>query len=482
MVAAPIGAGMRNLLVWLPTTLIVCLLAAPAASAERVPCVVGTKAPKCMAWTAKVKFAADGDTFRPRIKEGNTWTPRGQKTVRMTGIQAPELSSYSRVGEGRKGNCLGVEAAETLEKYIKRETVRLVAMKARSTTAGGRHRLRRTVQVKHGGRWIDPAMVLLEKGLALWLPNGSDEWAWNGAYGRIAEEAAARGVGLWDPNACGKPGPSEASPLTMKVKWDAEGTDSRKTANGEWVRIKNGDPVNPVSLAGWTLRDSDLRGQKMASGYRFPSDTVVPAGGSIEVHLGSGQNGNGRYFWGLNKVIFDNASNDKKQMGDGAYLFDPHSELRAHVQYPCRTTCSDPLDGKVSVSARYMGIEHEWITITNLSAEWLSLNEYEIENVPWFFEFNARDVLPPGQAITLWIGQPHAVPTEVSGRKLLVEPVPGVALPGLPDFASTASFLSWGYDKGMLADDGDVVVLRNPNGAPVAGACHNWSGFSCPQA
>jgi micrococcal nuclease len=465
----------------LPTIVFaIALIAAPSASAARVPCVVGTKAPKCKAWTAKVKFAADGDTFRPRIKEGKKWSPRGQKTVRMTGIQAPELKSYSRA-HGRKGNCLGVEAAETLESLIKRRTVRLVAMKSRSTTAGGRHRLRRTVQVKRGGRWIDPAMVLLEKGLVLWLPNGSDEWAWNGAYGRLAEEAAARGVGLWNPNACSK-GTTSPDTLSLKVKWDAEGTDGRKTANGEWVRIHNTDPVNAVSLKGWALRDSDLRGEKMRSGYQFPANAVIPAAGSITLHVGSGQSGNGKYYWGENKVIFDNASNDKKQMGDGAYLFDPDSEMRAHVQYPCRVTCAEPLDGKLGVTARYMGIEHEWITITNRSAEWINLDQYEVENVPYFFEFGARDVIAPGKALTLWLRQPHDVPTDVAGRKLLVTPAPGLSIPGLTDFASTSAFISWGFDKGVLADDGDVVVVRNPQGAPVAGACDFWGGFRCPKA
>jgi micrococcal nuclease len=467
--------------------LVIALVAAPAAHAKRVPCVVGTKAPKCKVWTAKVKFAADGDTFRPRIKEGKKWTPRGQKTVRMTGIQAPELKSYSRA-HGRYGNCMAVEAAETLESMIKRRTVRLVAMKSRSTTAGGRHRLRRTVQVKRGGKWIDPAMVLLQKGLVLWLPNGSDEWAWNGAYGRLAEEAAAKGVGLWNPNACSKNSASSSATLfpntlRLKVKWDAAGTDSRKTANGEWVRIHNDDLASPVSLKGWSLRDSDLRGVKMRSGYQFPADAVVPAGGSITVHVGSGQDHDGIFYWGENKVIFDNASNDRKQMGDGAYLFDPDSELRAHVQYPCRVTCAEPLDNKVGVTSRYMGIEHEWVTITNRSSEVISLDEYEIENVPWFYEFGARDVIEPGKAITLWVKQPHDVPRDLpGGHSLLVTPKPGLSIPGLTDFASTSEFLSWGYDKGMLNDGGDVVVLRNPQGAPVAGACDTWGGFPCPKS
>jgi len=456
--------------------LLVGLVAAPAASAAKVPCVVGQKAPKCKVWTAKVKFAADGDTFRPKIKQGKKWS-KAKATVRMTGIQAPELSSYSRVGKGRRGNCMGVEAANELDKLIKRRKIRLVAMKGGSTTEGGRARLRRTVQVKRGGRWIDPAMVLLQKGLALWFPNGSDEWAWNGVYARLAEQAAARGVGLWNPEACGRVGPSPDAQFRMKVKWDGEGTDSAKNANAEWVRIYNDGPT-PAPLSGWTLRDSHLRGNKMQSGYRFPSNAVVPAGGSITVHVGHGSNGGGKFFWGLSEIIFDNATADKKQIGDGAYLFDPHSELRAHLQYPCRTTCSEALDGNVGLTAKYDGLDYEWVTVTNRSSQWVSLDGYEIENQPYFHEFGPRDVLAPGKAVTIWINEESRIPLDRPGLgKVMVPPIAGV----LP-FQSTSFFRNWALPSvGILSDSGDVVTLRNPAGAPVAGACQSWGRFSCPK-
>jgi endonuclease YncB( thermonuclease family) len=450
---------------------LIALVAAPTAHAAKVPCVVGQKSPKCKVWTAKVKWAADGDTLRPRIKERGRWTKR---TVRMSGIQAPELSGYSRK-RGRKGNCLGVKATETLERFIKKRTVRLVAMRGGSTTEGRRTRLRRTIQVKKGGRWVDPAMTLLEKGLVLWFPNGSDEWAWNGVYGRLAQKAAAKGVGLYNPTACGKAGPSQSSELSLKVKWDAAGTDSKKTANGEWVRIKNADPVNDVSLRGWTLRDSQLRGQKLRSGYRFPPTAVVPAGGSITVKVGRGSNRNGTYFWGLNEIIFDNATNNKKQIGDGAYLFDPHSELRAYTIYPCRVSCSEPLKGKVSVKARYMGAEHEWVTIKNTSSSTFSLNEYELESVPWFWEFGPRDVLAPGKETIVWVNQPHRIPVDLpGGRRIEVNPALGIS-----PFQDAVSFKAWGHKKSLFGDKSDTVTLRNPLGAPVT--CHAWGrGERCP--
>ena len=40
--------------------------------------------------------------------------------------------------------------------------------------------------------------------------------------------------------------------------------------------------------------------------------------------------------------------------------------------------------GKVDVKARYEGLEHEWVTITNTSSAPISLNGYELESVPWF--------------------------------------------------------------------------------------------------
>ena len=466
---------MRTSVLALVAATLTSLLLAPSASAERAPCVVGQKAPKCQVWTAKVKHVDDGDTLKPQIflgKKGKKWSER--VSVRMIGLNAPELKDYSH--SHRKGNCMGVEAAEALERLVGRRTFRLVALHGKSTTHGHRTRLRRTLQVKRGGKWIDPAEVLLEKGLALWLGNGK-EWPWNASYSRLAQEAAAAGRGIWNPTACGKPGPSQDSPLSLKVKWDGNGTD---TPNSEWVRIKNADTVNAVSLRGWTLRDSHLRGEKMNSGYQFPANAVVPAGGSIVVHAGRGSNTADTFYWGLHETPFGNATDDKRQIGDGAYLFDPDSEMRAFVQYPCRPPCADVLDNKVSLKARYLGLINEWITVTNTSSAPISLYEYEIENTPWFFEFGKGDVLAPGKSLTLWVRSPHAVPLGVPGQRVDVEPVPGLALPGLDDFSTSVFFRSWNYDNGMLADGGDVVVLRTPNGAPVKGACDNWGGKPCP--
>jgi hypothetical protein len=382
----------------------------------------------------------------------------------MTGIQAMELYNYSR--SSRRGECMAVEAAKELDKLVHGKVFRLVSMHMRSG-AGDRGRIRSSLQVKQGGRWIDPAMVLLKKGLVLWDPDG-EEWAWNGVYSRLAEQAAARGVGLWNPVACGKPGPSQDSPLSMKVKWDANGSDG-KNVNGEWVRIRNADPVNAVPLGGWLLRDSATRA-KNDGAYKFPANAVVPAGGSVMVRVGGGPSGNGIFHWGLTNPKFQNAGRGKRQPGDGAYLFDPNLEMRAHVQYPCRVQCAEPLRGKVAVFAHYRGSD-EWIKVKNVSGQPVNLDQYEIENAPWFFEFGRGTVLQPHRALILFVDEPGRVKTR-DGRTVK-------ATPGVPPFGDVSFFRSWGSSALILADKGDVVTLRNPLGAPVT--CFSWGRKTCPR-
>jgi endonuclease YncB( thermonuclease family) len=439
-------------------------IASPALAAGRGPCVAGQKrGPKCLIWNAKVKWAADGDTLKPLIYEKGKWS---KHVVRMTGIQAMELHDYSR--RSRSGECLGVKAANTLDKFVHHGIFRVVALH-RTFGGGHRARLRRSLQVKRGGKWVDPAMTLLAKGLVLWSPDNT-EWAWNGVYSRLTEQAQAKGVGLWNPEACGHPGPAKDAPLSMKVKWDGDGRD---TPNSEWVRIKNAGAA-PVSLRGWRLRDPDLIGSKMKTGYRFPANASIPAGGSVTVHVGKGKNANGVYYWGLGDTLFQNATNDKKQMGDGAYLYDPDDEVRAYVQYPCRTACSEPLAGGVSLDTRYMGTTYEWVTVWNTSKSPISLNEYEIESVPWFYEFGPRDILEPGDGVVVFVNkQPTRVPISSTTSNPLV-----LAVPGRAPFQRVTIFHDWNHTDALFGDKSDVVTLRNPLGGPVV--CDYWGGDKCP--
>ena len=423
------------------TVMALCLIPVPGtAGASTGPCLPGQAVPTCQTWTGTVGPVDDGDTINVDI--GGDGSSRRYK-IRLTGIQAMELSSYSRK-QGRRGECHAVAATTRLEKLIRRgrSRVRLSALDANSKT-GGRNRLRRSVAVRRSGRWVDAGAEILRAGLALWLPNGQ-EWAPNAKYSRLAADAAARGIGLWNTRACGAVGPSQASPLSMRIQWDANGTDSQNV-NGEWARITNPDTVNAVSLAGWWFRDSYLRR------YTFPTSARIEPGGSIWVHMGNGRNTAQRFYWGQDEPVFENT-------GDGAYLFDRDGDLRSWVQYPCRVGCYEPLADKLSINASYW--YPEYVTIRNVSSGTVSLNDYELESSPWFYTFASDAVLPAGRAIVLWIDSRPRFLRGFSVRSVELQK-------------------EWGFDDYLLSDNRDAVTLRNPMGAPVV--CDSWGGDPCPQ-
>jgi endonuclease YncB( thermonuclease family) len=281
--------------------------------------VPGVAAPRCTVWTGKVTFVADGDTVDVDVAGDGTRVPR---RVRLTGLNAMEMTRYSGYADRRRGACHAVEATARLERLLRRGRMR-VRLAALDPASRAGSRLRRHLSVRIAGRWVDAGHVLLAEGHALWLPNGI-EYAWNRDYRAQAERAAARRLRLYDPSACG-PGPSAGAPLELELKFDAPGRDDRNP-DGEWMRVRNRSAV-AVPLAGWWLRDSALRR------FAFPAGTVVAPGGQVTVRVGRGGGDDHDLHWGLPAPAFENPTADRRSMGDGAYLFDPEGDLRAGLIY-----------------------------------------------------------------------------------------------------------------------------------------------------
>jgi micrococcal nuclease len=292
----------RRRLALLPLLLFVLALA-PAAAA----------APPLHTWTGKVTFVADGDTIDVDIDGDGT---RVARHVRLTGINANEISRYSKYPERRRGACHAVAATARVENLIRRAhwRVRLAAQDPRSHSG---HRLRRQVSVWLDGRWVDVDRVLVAEGYALWLPNPIER-AFNDDYRRLSLRAAAQHLRIWNPHACG-PVPAPGARLSLALNWDADGADG-DNPNGEWVRVRNDGP-EPVALDGWWVRDSTLRR------FTFPGGTTLAPGDGRTVYVGPGEAGGDAFHWGLREPTFENA-------GDGAYLFDRRGNLRAAEVYP----------------------------------------------------------------------------------------------------------------------------------------------------
>jgi endonuclease YncB( thermonuclease family) len=357
------------------------------ARARTGSCLVPGVTVPCTVWTGKVTFVGDGDTIYVDIDGDGT---RRSASVRMTGLNATEQYVYTSNVSQRRGECHSLEATARLEALIKRSRgrVRLAAM---DPSSHSRNRLRRSVAVRLRGRWRDAARILVSEGHALWLPNGN-EWAWNADYSRLAERAASLGRGIWNPAHCGA-GPSDASQLRVLVNADADG-DDHDFVNGEWIRIRNLDPVNEVHLGGWWVRDSALRR------FTFPDWATLPPGETLTVYAGEGTDTWTEFFWDQRGPVFENPKpTGEKVMGDGAYLFDPQGDLRAWMMYPCRMECTDQYQGAVKVTAKAQGREH--VTVRNVAAFAVDLDGYRLQSPPYTYAFPRDSVLQSGEEMKI---------------------------------------------------------------------------------
>jgi endonuclease YncB( thermonuclease family) len=302
---------------------VLAVAAAPATAATA--CRPGAGSPACLVWTGKVSWVPDGDTPLIDVYGDGTRTP---KSIRLIGVQAMEQTVYHPTPAKRRGECHALAATARVEQLVKAGggIVRMTAQHASSTSRG---RPLRSVAVKINGVWRDIGLDLIRNGYALWLPVPA-EWAWNPAYRLAGQQAAREGRRLYDTDTCGT-GPYQSVRLGMQVNYDPPG-DEHQNVNGEWMRVSN-PAAAPVAIGGWWVRDSGLRR------YTFPAGTVVPARGSVYVHVGKGTATATHKYWGSSVPLFANPTFDARAIGDGGYLFDPRGDLRAWNHYPCVVGC-----------------------------------------------------------------------------------------------------------------------------------------------
>ena len=416
-----------RLLAAVPLVALALLPAAAAAAPRKAPCVPGQSQPRCLVWSGKVIHVDDGDTFDIDIRGDGTSRP---KAVRLTGVNAQELTRYANEHRRRRGECHALEAVARSERLIDGRRVRVSAIRASSRSG---RRLRRSVAFRRGGRWQDLGSVLVREGHALWLP-GHPERAWNRTYSVLAGRAAAAGRGLYDSDHCGA-GPVPNARLRVWANWDAEGADGRNV-NGEWITIKNLDPENTVPLGGWRVRDSDLRS------YTFPPSAFVRFGGTVTVYMGEGRASDTSFFWGLSRPPFENA-------GDGAYLFDPQGDIRAMMLYPCRVNCSDPLIGAIELDASPR--RDEFVTVRNVGSVVVGVEGYRLQTPRHGYAFPADSTLAPGEAMRVETQGDPADDTRLQKH--------------------------WGFDRTILRDAGDRLEVVTYSAIRIA--CTSWGSGSC---
>lgn len=243
-----------------------------------------------------VVAVVDGDTFDMQI--GST-----VQRVRVNGIQAPE-SSW----------CGGKEAKKALRKLLPVGTkVRLASLKAASGNSfGGVWRLKRTVHVKQGKKWVDIAPPLLSQGLVFPFPFIGEK-AHNDEYLALGIKASLSEVGLYHPEACGKANDGAGDHLTIQIVPDGPGHG----ADSEFALIYNGSKED-VDLRGWMIQDTSP-----LNAFFFPKGATVRADDYVVVFSSKGKRGrapdgskNDRYFYAGTGARWNNSTTDI------AFLFD----------------------------------------------------------------------------------------------------------------------------------------------------------------
>jgi endonuclease YncB( thermonuclease family) len=289
----------------------------------------------------RVVFVPDGDTIDVKIDGVASDPGRVGTRIRFLATQAMEMYEYHADLSQATGECHAVAAAKRLRNllFTTAGTGLRVRLTARDRSSSNLGRLSRFVATRTAdGVWHDIGSILVREGQV--IPSYQKvEYTNNNLYRRLSQDAAARGVGLWDTNFCGA-GPAGA--LAVRVKWDADGDDS-VNVNGEYVKITNRGTTT-VKLANWWVRDSATRklatARQSRRGFIFPSTAKVAAGASVYVHIGKkpAVPKAGHFYYGLSVPIFENVSVKPVYLGDGAYLFDPQGDLRGWEQYPCVST------------------------------------------------------------------------------------------------------------------------------------------------
>ncbi len=111
------------------------LIAAAPAEAARQPCPGTGTLQTCLLWTGTVVKVSDGDTIAVDVDRDGTRRPA---KVRLTGIQAMELTHYAKLT--RAGECHGVDATRTARAARQRQWRARASCRARS----GQHHRRAT--------------------------------------------------------------------------------------------------------------------------------------------------------------------------------------------------------------------------------------------------------------------------------------------------------------------------------------------------
>ncbi|MFW5911738.1 MAG: lamin tail domain-containing protein [Halolamina sp.] len=262
--------------------------------------------PKDDGMEVEVIDVVDGDTVDVRLPNGS------EDTVRLLGVDTPEVhaendpTEFPGVPDSDAGRtCLrewGERASEHAKDELSGENVTL-SFDANEPRRGYYGRLLAYIHVD-GDEFN---YGLITRGLARRYDDSQFEY--RDRYGTAEEAARSSGTGLWGACATEDPQTSTETPYPVadggdplrivEIHADAEG-DDRENLNDEYVSFENaGD--EPIDLSNWTVSD------EADHEYTFPEGSELGANETLTLHTGSGEDGDGAYYWDQGSPVWNNA-------------------------------------------------------------------------------------------------------------------------------------------------------------------------------
>lgn len=353
--------------------------------------------------TGIVDLVADGDTFR-FIQDGTN----EYITIRLLGVNAPEVRGFKNKHRD-DDMCGAVPATQLLESLLPRGS-RVQLRSLDSSSQGLDDRLRRyafAFNADTGQFDIDVQAALARSGLAMWF-TVPDEAALSYQYAVMIAQAQQQGIGIWSPEYCG-PVEQPGADLSVIAHWNAAGNDNANP-NGEYIIVRNVG-VKETDISGWLLRDSSL-----SFWFSFPGGSVLAPNDYRVIHSGVGIPGLPKardlYMDSPNALLANTMSD--RFVGDGAYLLDKSTAMRAWFEYPCVINCTDSALGSLKIigvnpvsesgkSAK--AANQEFVRIQNISTEPISLDGYYLQYRDGSFPFEVDTTLAPRKILTVRMGR-----------------------------------------------------------------------------
>jgi len=216
----------------------------------------------------------DGDTsfMVKEVVDGDTIILSDESRVRLIGINTPEYEMY-----------FYEEAREVLEAMVLGKEVMLEKDISIVDKYG---RLLRYVYA--GDLFVNLEMV--KRGFANAYTYPPDV-KYTGKFLEAERYARENNLGLWEK--------SKTDIIKIDINYDARGNDNMNL-NDEYVMLENiGN--GSIDINSWTIKDSGT------SIYKFGRYILEP-GSTIYLFTGSGNDGEGRFYWGSSRSIWNNDS------------------------------------------------------------------------------------------------------------------------------------------------------------------------------